>query len=77
MRVNSRAIYGCTQSEFTAPPDCRFTQNGKRLYLHIFAWPFRNIHLDGMAGRVEYAQFLHDASEIRFHGLGRRRNTRG
>ncbi len=70
MKVNSRAVYGCTQSEFTAPPDCRLTQNGKRLYLHIFSWPFRNIHLDGMAGRVEYAQFLHDASEVRFIGSG-------
>jgi alpha-L-fucosidase len=66
MKVNARSIYGCTQSEFAAPPDCRLTQNGKRVYLHIFAWPFRNVHLDGMAGQVEYAQFLHDASEVRF-----------
>lgn len=66
MKLNARSIYGCTQSEFTAPPDCRFTQNGNRLYLHVFAWPFRHIHLDGLAGKVEYAQLLHDASEIRF-----------
>jgi alpha-L-fucosidase len=65
MRLNARSIYGCTQSEFTAPPDCRFTQNGNRLYLHVFAWPFRHIHLDGLAGKVEYAQLLHDASEIK------------
>ena len=66
MRLHARSIYGCTQSEFTAPPDCRFTQNGKRLYLHLFAWPFRHLHIDGLAGRVEYAQLLNDASEIRF-----------
>ncbi len=66
MRLHARSIYGCTQSEFTAPPDCRFTQHGKRLYLHIFAWPFRHLHIDGLAGRVEYAQLLNDASEIRF-----------
>jgi alpha-L-fucosidase len=65
MRLHSRAIYGCTASEFTPPPDCRFTQNGKRLYLHVFSWPFRHIHLEGMAGRVEYAQLLNDASEVR------------
>jgi alpha-L-fucosidase len=64
MRLHSRAIYGCTQSEFTAPADCRFTQNGNRLYLHVFNWPFRHIHLDGLAGKVEYAQLLNDASEI-------------
>ncbi len=65
MRLHGRSIYGCTASEFTPPPDCRFTQNGKRLYLHVFAWPFRHIHLDGLAGRVEYAQLLNDGSEIR------------
>lgn len=65
MRQHSRSIYGCGASEFTPPPDCRFTQNGKRLYLHVFSWPFRHIHLDGLADRVEYAQFLHDASEVK------------
>ena len=64
MRLHSRAIYGCTQSEFTAPPDCRFTQNGKRLYLHVFNWPFSHIHLDELGGKVDYAQLLNDASEI-------------
>jgi alpha-L-fucosidase len=65
MRLNSRSIYGCGPSDFTAPPDCRYTQRGDRLYLHMFAWPFRHLHLPGLAGRVKYAQFLHDASEIR------------
>ena len=64
--LHARSIYGCTQSEFTAPSDCRFTQNGKRLYLHIYAWPFRHLHLDGLSGRVAYAQLLNDASEIAF-----------
>ena len=70
MSVHERAIYGCTQSEFTAPSDVRFTQNGKRLYAHIFAWPFRHLHLPGLGGRVEYAQLLHDASEVRFKEVG-------
>jgi alpha-L-fucosidase len=65
MRLHGRSIYGCTASEFTPPPDCRFTQNGNRLYLHLFAWPFRHVHLDGMADRVEYAQLLNDGSEIK------------
>jgi alpha-L-fucosidase len=65
LRLNARSIYGCTQSAFTAPPDCRFTQNGKRLYLHVFNWPFRHIHIDGLKGKVAYAQLLHDASEIK------------
>ena len=70
MRFNARSIYGCTMAEpeFTAPPDCRFTQSadGKRLYLHLFAYPFAHLMLPGMAGKVDYAQFLHDGSEVRF-----------
>jgi alpha-L-fucosidase len=65
MRLHSRSIYGCTASDFAPPPDCRYTQNGNRLYLHLFAWPFRHVHLEGLAGRVEYAQLLNDASEIK------------
>lgn len=65
MRLHQRSIYGATQSEFTAPPDCRLTQRGNRLYLHIFAWPMEVLYLDGLAERIEYAQLLHDASEIR------------
>jgi alpha-L-fucosidase len=65
MRLHGRAIYGCGPSEFTPPPDCRYTQRGQRLYLHLFAWPFRHVHLPGLAGRVAYAQLLNDGSEIK------------
>jgi alpha-L-fucosidase len=66
MCLHGRAIYGCTQSDFAAPADARYTQNGDRLYLHIYAWPFRHLHLPGLAGKVAYAQLLNDASEIAF-----------
>jgi alpha-L-fucosidase len=70
MKRHSRSIYGCTQAplEFgSAPQDCRYTYNPKtnRLYLHVFAWPFKHLHLEGIAERVEYAQLLNDASEIK------------
>jgi alpha-L-fucosidase len=65
MHQHGRSIYGATESEFTAPQDCRLTQRDNRLYLHIFAWPMKAIHLDGLASRVEYAQLLNDGSEIR------------
>jgi alpha-L-fucosidase len=68
MRRHSRSIYGCTQApdEWKAPTDCRYTYDPekKRLYVHLFAWPYKHLHLDGLAGRVEYAQFLNDASEV-------------
>lgn len=69
MKRNNRSIYGCTQApeEFPTPQDCRLTYNPttKRMYVHVFAWPFVHLHLDGFAGKVEYAQLLHDASEIK------------
>ncbi len=70
MRQHSRSIYGCTQApaEFKCPQDCRLTYNPdkKRLYVHVLAWPFKELHLDGMAGKFQYAQLLNDASEISF-----------
>lgn len=65
MRLHGRSIYDCTASDYTPPPDCRYTQNNNRLYLHLFAWPFGHVHLPGLAGQVEYAQLLHDGSEIK------------
>jgi alpha-L-fucosidase len=75
MHYNSRSIYGCTQApdEFKCPQDCRLTYNPdtKRLYIHVLAWPYKHLYLDGQAfvDRVEYAQLLHDASEVRIKGL--------
>ena len=68
-RLHGRAIYGCTASDLPPPPDCRFTQRGDRLYLHLFTWPFRHVHLDGLAGKVAYAQLLNDASEIKMREI--------
>lgn len=63
--IHGRSIYGASSAEeFEAPVDCRYTQSGDRLYLHIFNWPMRHIHLSGVAGRIEYAQLLHDASQV-------------
>ncbi|HWT25913.1 MAG TPA: alpha-L-fucosidase [Solirubrobacteraceae bacterium] len=64
MRLHERAIRGCGPSLHVPPPDCRYTQRGDRLYLHVFAWPFRHLHLEGMADRVRWARLLGDGSEI-------------
>lgn len=64
MKLHSRSIYGAGPSGFTAPPDARYTQRGDRLYVHLFAWPFEYVHLPDLAGKVEYAQLLNDASEV-------------
>ena len=68
MHQHSRSIYGCGPAPdgLVAPPDCRYTYNAERntLFLHIFAWPFRDIYCPGLAERIKYAQFLHDGSEV-------------
>lgn len=70
MKYNSRSIYGCTMAEpeFVALNGYKYTQSqdGKRLYVHLFEYPFRYLELPGLAGKIEYAQFLHDGSEIIF-----------
>ncbi|MDY3031029.1 MAG: alpha-L-fucosidase [Clostridia bacterium] len=72
MKYNSRSIYGCTMAEpeffENAPRGTRLTQSqdGKRLYIHLTEYPFAFLEMYGMAGKIEYAQFLHDASEILF-----------
>ncbi len=74
MRRHGRSIYGCGPAPegFAAPDGCRLTYNpsNDRLYLHILHWPIQDLHLDGFAGKVAYAQLLHDASEVavRTHG---------
>ncbi len=73
MKRHGRSIYGCTQAPdgFRTPRDCRLTYDpeARRLYVHVLAWPVRELHLDGFAGKVQYAQMLNDGSEIK---LGRR-----
>lgn len=70
MKYNNRAIYGCTQApeEFQKSDNCFLTYNPetKRLYVHLLQWPFKTIYLPGYKGKVKYAQFLHDGSEIKY-----------
>ena len=71
LKLNGRSVYGCTEAPagFNAPPNTRLTWNPAtgRLYVHLLVYPLDRISLAGMAGKVKYAQFLHDASEIRFN----------
>lgn len=68
MKYNSRSIYGCTMAEpeFKAPNGCRLTQSvdGKRLYVHLIEYPYAFLEMPGFAGKVKFAQLLHDGSEI-------------
>jgi len=70
MHYNSRSIYGCTAAPegFQRPENTFLTYNPetRRLYVHVLQWPFKTLYLPGFKGKVRYAQFLHDGSEIRY-----------
>lgn len=70
MKFNGRSIYNCTAAptEFTAPANTLLTYNAKtkRLYIHLLSYPMGNLKMKGMADKIKYMQFLHDASEIKY-----------
>ena len=69
MDYNSRSIYNCTQApeSFDVPDHSLLTYNPEtnRLYIHLLDYPLQNFTLKGYKGKIKYAQFLHDASEIK------------
>ena len=70
MKYNGRSIYGCTMAEpeFIPPSGTVLTQSedGKRLYIHLLDYPFFSFGMQNMEGKIKYAQFLHDGSEVLF-----------
>ena len=79
MHVNSRSIYGCTMAEpeLNAPQGCCYTQSAdeKRLYVHLLEYPFRDLVLPNLYGKIEYIQFLHDGSELLLDETGERKEN--
>lgn len=69
MHFNSRAIYGCTAApdDIKAPERTILTYNPEtnRLYIHLIDYPMGKLGIE-FSDRIEYAQFLHDGSEIQF-----------
>ena len=80
MKYNSRSIYGCTMAEpeFKAPFGTVLTQSedGKRLYIHILSYPFVNLPIENLAGKIDYVQFLFDGSEVEY-SVGARHDSFG
>ncbi len=70
MKFNNKSIYNCTAApeEFARPENCLLTYNPEtnRLYVHLLDYPIKRFALKGYKGKVKYAQFLHDDSELKF-----------
>jgi alpha-L-fucosidase len=69
MKYCDRSIYGCGVAPFEEAKNCRYTYNPEtnRLYVHVLSWSPADLHLPGLAGKVRYAQLLHDGSQLSFH----------
>jgi len=69
MQVNSKAIYGCKEAPaaFATPPGTLLTWNPatRRVYVHLMEYSGGALRLPGYKGKIRYAQFLHDNSELR------------
>ena len=67
MHWNARSIYGCTVApdDLTAPNGTALTYNPKtnRAYVHLYDYPMGFLPIEWL-DRIEYAQFLHDGSEL-------------
>jgi alpha-L-fucosidase len=71
MHANSKAIYGCTYApdEYKVVEHAKLTYNAKtkRLYVHVYDYPSDGkLLLSGYAGKIKYAQFLNDFSELHY-----------
>lgn len=75
MHANSKSIYNCSfaPETFLAPANDKLTYNAtaKRLYVHLYDFPLTGtLTLYGYKGKIKYAQFLHDNSELRYKEQG-------
>lgn len=68
MGPNGRSVYGCGAAPkgFAAPEGTLLTYSEarKRLYVHLLEYPIGSLPIT-FADKVRYAQFLHDASEVK------------
>lgn len=73
MHANNKAIYNCTYppEQFILPVEMNIRQTYNpttgRLYLHLFTYPSNGkLILPKFGGKIKYAQFLNDRSEIQY-----------
>lgn len=70
MHANNKSIYKCSFAPdgYSTPANDKLTYNAaaKRLYLHLYEYPASGtLTLAGYKGKIKYAQFLHDNSEVK------------
>ncbi|WP_309119939.1 alpha-L-fucosidase [Paenibacillus sp.] len=64
LRLNGDSIYGCGASALPKPEWGRYTQNGNKLYAHVFDRGVGPIYFQGLKGKIKKARLLRDGSEL-------------
>ncbi|WPU97565.1 alpha-L-fucosidase [Mucilaginibacter sp. cycad4] len=68
MHANSKSVYNCTfaPDTYKVPEGTKLTYNkaAGKLYIHLFNYPQGKLVLPGYKGKIKYAQFLNDSSEL-------------
>lgn len=68
MHANSKSVYNCTfaPDTYKIPEGTKLTYNkaAGKLYIHLFSYPQGKLVLPGYKGKIKYAQFLNDSSEL-------------
>ena len=65
MADNGDSIYNCGIAGYPKPEWGRFTQNGNKLYAHIYEAQAGGLCLQNLAGKIEKIRLLYDRSEIK------------
>lgn len=65
LRLNGDSIYGCRAADLPKPEWGRYTQNGNRLYAHVYDRGIGPIYFEGLKGKIEKARLLRDGTELK------------
>ncbi|WP_405083147.1 alpha-L-fucosidase [Paenibacillus chitinolyticus] len=65
LRLNGDSIYGCKAADLPKPEWGRYTQNGNRLYAHVYDRGIGPIYFEGLKGKIEKARLLRDGTELK------------
>ncbi|WP_332089210.1 alpha-L-fucosidase [Paenibacillus sp. GYB003] len=66
LRLNGDSIYGCgAAANFQKPEWGRYTQNGSKLYAHVYDRGIGPIYFEGLKGKIKKARLLRDGTELK------------
>lgn len=65
MKDNGESIYGCKKSDIAKPEWGYFTQNGNKLYAHLFEQCIGPVPVPGVQGKIKKVRLLSDGREIK------------